>query len=297
MPYVALSLELLNEVFQRQFTTISSIPPPCNPKNSSEERPDNRKKLQITAIHKALVDWREPNGCLTLISRLLELPKRQQPSKLKSKQLQDSATLDACRKKLSNGHYTAAIRVLSSNGVAPCTEVTISELSDKHPPAPPPTIPDDPIPCDAIKVDTVSVLKAIKSFPKGTSCGRDGLRAQHLFDAMSGAANTVADELLASMTNVVNLWLSGKCPSPLGKFIASAPLTPLQKPGGGVRPITVGTIWRRLVSKLVAIKVGKAMSMYLGDYQFGVGVPCGGESILHSVNRLMELIRHLHASH
>ncbi|GKF75856.1 hypothetical protein Tco_0225300, partial [Tanacetum coccineum] len=56
----------------------------------------------------------------------------------------------------------------------------------------------------------------------------------------------------------------------LGKYIASAPLMPLVKPGGGIRPIAVGTIWRRLVSK------------------FGVGVSGGGEAILHAVNRLIK---------
>lgn len=81
------------------------------------------------------------------------------------------------------------------------------------------------------------------------------MRAQHLLDAMSGATNVVADESLASITKVVNLWISGCCPNALGEFIASAPITPLQKPGGGLRPIAVGTIWRRLVSKLAATKV------------------------------------------
>nr|GEY63657.1 hypothetical protein [Tanacetum cinerariifolium] len=35
----------------------------------------------------------------------------------------------------------------------------------------------------------------------------------------------------------------------LGEYIASAPLTPLVKHGGGIRPIAMGTVWRRLVSK------------------------------------------------
>ncbi|GKB42875.1 hypothetical protein Tco_0887817 [Tanacetum coccineum] len=57
----------------------------------------------------------------------------------------------------------------------------------------------------------------------------------------------------------------GKCPMMLGEYIASAPLTPLVKPGGGIRPIAV------------ALSGG-----------FGVGVPGGGEAILHAVNRLVE---------
>ncbi|GKA61491.1 putative reverse transcriptase domain-containing protein [Tanacetum coccineum] len=68
-------------------------------------------------------------------------------------------------------------------------------------------------------------------------------------DCLSGAAIAISDELVSSITQVVNLFLEGNCPTVLGGYIASAPLTPLVKPGGGIRPIAVGTIWRRLVSK------------------------------------------------
>ena len=62
--------------------------------------------------------------------------------------------------------------------------------------------------------------------------------------------------------------MSGKCPSVLGGYIASAPVTPLVKPWGGIRPITVGTVWWRLVSKVGASVVGKTLHTY---FQFGVG--------------------------
>ncbi|GJR93621.1 hypothetical protein Tco_0265795, partial [Tanacetum coccineum] len=63
---------------------------------------------------------------------------------------------------------------------------------------------------------------------------RDGLRAQHILDALYGEGSATATNLL--------------------KFVASAPLTPLLKPDNGIRPIAVGTIWRRFVSK-VSMKV------------------------------------------
>ncbi|GKE83498.1 auxilin-like protein, partial [Tanacetum coccineum] len=102
------------------------------------------------------------------------------------------------------------------------------------------------------------------------------------------AASAVADDLLGYITGVVNLFLSGKCPSQLGEFIASTPLTPLVKPGGGLRLIAVGTVWRRLVSKVASSSVGDSISTYLQDFQFGVGVPGGCEAVLHSMNRLIE---------
>lgn len=55
------------------------------------------------------------------------------------------------------------------------------------------------------------VLGRIHSFPKGTSCVRDGLRAQHLGDMLGGVAIAIVDSLLCSITKVVNLILGGKC--------------------------------------------------------------------------------------
>ena len=65
-------------------------------------------------------------------------------------------------------------------------------------------------------------------------------------------------------------------------------MIPLVKPGGGIRPIAVGTVWRRLVSKVASSSVGDSMNSYLQDFQFGVGVPGGCEAVLHSVNMLIE---------
>ena len=73
------------------------------------------------------------------------------------------------------------------------------------------------------------------------------------------------------------------------EFVASAPLTPLLKHDGGIRPIVVDTIWRRLISKVSMKGVGKDMAKYLNDLQFGVGVSGGAEAIWHSVNRLLNL--------
>ncbi|GJU01065.1 hypothetical protein Tco_1111403 [Tanacetum coccineum] len=107
-------------------------------------------------------------------------------------------------------------------------------------------------------------------------------------DCLSGAALAISDELVSSITQVVNLFLEGKCPMMLGEYIASAPFTLLVKPGGGIRPIAVGTIWRRLVSKVSATMIGHSFDGYLVGLQFGVGVPGGGEAILHAVNHLDE---------
>lgn len=63
-----------------------------------------------------------------------------------------------------------------------------------------------------------------KSLPKGASCGRDGLHAQHFLESISGVDAAIATKNLDALTPVVNLWLQGLCPRGLAKFIASAPL-------------------------------------------------------------------------
>ncbi|GKB68758.1 hypothetical protein Tco_0930170 [Tanacetum coccineum] len=197
-----------------------------------------------------------------------------------------------CKREICDGHYTAAVRVLSSSssssGVAPCSDATFEDLKTKHPFQPAPSLPHIPIDHHPIIASSTVVLDRIKSFPCGTSCGRDGLRTQHLMDCLSGAAVAVSDELISSITQVVNIFLVGKCPQMLDEYIASAPLTPLVKPGGGICPIAVGTVWRRLVSKVSAIMIGHSLDGYLHGLQFGVGVSGGSEAILHAVNRLLE---------
>jgi len=179
--------------------------------------------------------------------------------------------------------------VLGSSGVAPYNEDTMEIFGVKNPYRPPPSMPTTMFSEAPLVVEVDTVLKCIKSFPKGTSCGRDGLRAQHLLDALCGEGSAVARDLLCAITLVVNLWLGGRCPLSLEEFVASAPLTPLLKPDGGIHPIAVGTIWRRLISKVAMKGVGEDMAKYLNDFQFGVGVLGGAEAILHSVNRVLNL--------
>ncbi|GJX60023.1 putative G3BP-like protein isoform X1 [Tanacetum coccineum] len=86
-----------------------------------------------------------------------------------------------------------------------------------------------------------------------------------------------------AITSVVNLRLAGRCSPILAAF---DPLTPLLKLDNGIRPIAVGTIWRRLVSKVAMKGVGKEMSKYVSDFQIVVGVSGGAEAVLHSVIRV-----------
>ena len=70
-------------------------------------------------------------------------------------------------------------------------------------------------------------------------------------------------------------------------FVSFAPLTQLSKPDNEILPIAVHTMCRHLVSKLAMKGVGKEMTKYLNDFQFGVGVSGDAEGVLHSANRVL----------
>ncbi|GJR90866.1 putative reverse transcriptase domain-containing protein, partial [Tanacetum coccineum] len=158
-----------------------------------------------------------------------------------------------CLRKVADENFTAAWKVLSSSGVAPYCDDTIKALEAKNPYKSPSYMPSITFYEPPLVAETDNIFGCIKSFPKCTSCGRD----------------------------------VGRCLPILGEFVASAPLTPLLKPDNEIRPIAVGTMWRRLVSKVAMKDVGKEMSKYLSDFQFGVGVSDGAEAVLHSVNRVL----------
>ncbi|KAJ0599143.1 putative reverse transcriptase domain, exostosin [Helianthus annuus] len=260
------------------------------PSSRQERRSGNRKSLQCDSILRALAMWKESSGFEVLVNSLLadsgeDVVRGGEAHREIAEEV--SPNIRQCLRKVSDGHFTAAVKVLCSSGVAPRGESTMQALIDKHPFAPPPNLLSAPLSQPALSVDEDCVHRCVKSFPKGTSCGRDGLRAQHLLDALSGEGSATASGLLTAITNVVNVWLEGLCPRVLADFVASAPLTPLLKPDNGIRPIAVGAIWRILVSKVAMKKVGKEVVKYLGDYQFGVGVPNGAEAVLHSANRFL----------
>ncbi|XP_056693200.1 uncharacterized protein [Spinacia oleracea] len=255
-----------------------------SPRSNRECSSGVRRRRQEESITSAIYSWGESGGSERLVIDTLASVS---PLDVDEDHGLAERNIKQCKRKISDGHYTAAVRVLSSSGLAPYSDATLTDLQAKHPFFPVPTLPDIPVD-HHLTTSSAVVLEQIRGFPRGTSCGRYGLRAQHLLDCLGGAAVAVSDELVDAITQVVNLFLAGKCPGELGGYIASAPLTPLVKPGGGIQPIVVGTIWRRLVSKVGAALIGPRLGTYLGGLQFGVGVPAGGEAILHAVNRLVE---------
>nr|GEZ60814.1 putative reverse transcriptase domain-containing protein [Tanacetum cinerariifolium] len=124
----------------------------------------------------------------------------------------DEENLDLCEcnvkqcKKIYDGYYIAAVRVRSSSGVSPYNEATLEDLKTKQPFKPSPSLPHTPIDHHQLIASPAVVLDMIKSFPRGTSCGRDGCCSSHASSQARGSICPIAVgtiwRSLVSMTSV-----------------------------------------------------------------------------------------------
>ena len=80
----------------------------------------------------------------------------------------------------------------------------------------------------------------------------------------------------------------GKVPEEVAPYLCGARLHAAAKKDGGIRPIAVGNILRRLTAKCIAKKVQEKAAGLLAPHQLGVGVRGGCEAILHTVRGVLE---------
>ena len=193
--------------------------------------------------------------------------------------------------KLEEGDFKGAVRLTcSEDTIASDSEATIAALRSKHPdPHPESIFPEAPN-GSAMTVSEGDVMEAIRSFPKGSAGGPDGLRPQHLQDMVGASAGAGGAMLLQSLTAFTNLVLAGDIPVETRPFFFGASLTALNKKDGGVRPIAVGCTLRRLVAKVASRSVMERMGQYLAPLQLGYGTPLGAEAAVHASRSYLHLL-------
>ena len=187
--------------------------------------------------------------------------------------------------KLEEADFRGAVRLVSSEDtLADHSDSTLSALRKKHlPPHKDSFIPG--LVSQSVQppsIDSVSVSKAIMSFPNGSGGGCDGLLPQHLKDLISPSAGEGGVILLKALANLSMLILEGKTPSEIRPILFGASLTPLKKKCGGIRPIAVGCTIRRLVSKCAVSHALSTIPHLLAPHQLGFGIPGGVEAAIHA---------------
>ena len=94
--------------------------------------------------------------------------------------------------------------------------------------------------------------------------------------------------LLDAITSFVNLILEGRVPLAVRPVLFGASLTALNKKGGGIRPIAVGYIWRRLTGKVACNVIKDKAVGLLAPRQLGFGVKGGCEGAVHAARCFVE---------
>ena len=206
-------------------------------------------------------------------------------SHFRSHRDESAALAAAVRGKLEDGNIKAAVRILCSDDKpAPNDQATLDALQRRHPNA-----PDDrcnlpnPSTFSAMQMTENDIIKAIRSFPAGSTAGPDGLRPQHLLDLIN--CQEAGNALVMSITALVNLLLQGCCPSEITAVLFGGRLLALKKKSGGIRPIAIGYTWRRLAAKCANCYAIAQLEDKLLPVQLGVNISGGCEAIVHATRR------------
>ena len=93
---------------------------------------------------------------------------------------------------------------------------------------------------------------------------------------------------ISALSRVVNLMARGEVPPTVAPFLCGARLHAVIKKDGGLRPIAISNLLRRLTSKLVASSLSQKAAAYLAPHQLGVGVRGGCEAILHTTRQVLD---------
>jgi hypothetical protein len=190
--------------------------------------------------------------------------------------------------------FRKAAQALSSAPQASSGPATVAGLQALHPPAvsghvldrsdfPPPTL-----------ISASEVESALAGFLRGSARGLPA------FDILTWPICSMRPSPQAAalesdaVTNFVNRLASWRAPTSFAPWLSGALLTALAKQNGGVRPIAVGAIIRRLVAKCLMARVRQPAQALLAPLQFGVAVKGGAKAIVHTVRRL--ITHHLDAA-
>ena len=156
---------------------------------------------------------------------------------------------------------------------------TLASLQDEHPR--PGVAYNHPPPNNvigkALHVDQYDILRAIRSFPAGSSGGPDGLRPQHILELVT--CREAGAELVMAITVFTNVLLEGSCHADVGPILCGGFHIALQKKSGGLHLATPRSQMRQFIAELADL---------FNPIQLGVGVLRGCEAAVHAARGYAE---------
>ena len=200
----------------------------------------------------------------------------------------DAAFARAVRLRIDAGDVRGAARVIANDGklVEP-DEDSWDKLKQKHPTGSNPTAPQQE-PSAPLQLTLEQLLGGVKRMSAAGAPGADGLRAGHLKQLVGWHAGAARDRLQSALLDFANLCLAGAVPTAVRPLMFGARLVAFRKADGGVRPIAVGLVLRRLVAGVACAAVRDEAAALLSPVQVGVSVRGGAEAAVHAARRFLD---------
>ena len=112
------------------------------------------------------------------------------------------------------------------------------------------------------------------------------MRPQHLKD-LAGIRGETSAKFLTALCKAINRIVSGDVSPEIATVLFGANLTPLRKKDGGIRPIASGSVFRRLVGKIVSQRIQAQLGEVLRPVQLGYGTKGGCEIAVHATRAFL----------
>jgi hypothetical protein len=201
------------------------------------------------------------------------------------------------RKLVAAGEFSSAVQALEAGAVAPGTEETLEQLRQLHPPS------EEDLPDEywemarewGLELDIAEddVLNAVRRCPKAKAADRWGWRGEYY------TAIAHNGDILERLTEVVRRCLRGEIgsgirDSGIAQAMSGARLVALAKERGGIRPIGVTDVLRRLAGRvLVSVYRDDLAAHFVSPsgrvVQFAVGRPHGSTTCCIATNEHLRL--------
>ena len=194
---------------------------------------------------------------------------------------------------VKRGHMQHAARTLHSTAtMADLRSEQVRQAVEALHPALPATSVIPPLPADApqqILEDDEEMVTLLRRSDNGSASGPSGWGGNML------SSLAQSDLCRAGIIALLKDILNGNLPDRARELLLASRLVALTKTEGKYRPIAVGELFPRLAGKLAMNKVTSAAAALLAPHQLGVGVPCGAERIVHSLQHTLTDVNSRHA--
>ena len=258
----------------------------------------SKAKDHSVCLSRRLKSWKD-GDVITLLREIVGIQQnltKDSNRVKKKKDADDDAKIFA--RLVMQGKLSAAIKFLdkqASSGVLPLSREVISELKEKHPMAREATSgsllfgPVFEMPVGAFNTIDERKILAAALRTKG-SAGPSGVDA-NVFRRMICSKNfgpqakSLREEIALLCKNMLTEFYDPSLIAPL----TACRLIPLSKgPSGGIRPIGVGEVLRRIMGKVVASTLKEQIKEAAGPLQTCASHGAGAEAAIHSMREIFE---------